>query len=203
MRAPSALFLCLLTMGVKGAVPPASLRGGLWPHRVGWLSGIPKIPSVSRASRALRRSRRQRETVRAHEGGKRAENTSQNMTTGYLTHAKLQGRYPFPCASVIALCRSKFARFPLSGSQAIFSRSCAQMAFQGRFRGCAVARAAAIAVPCHSRANFAYGYLCLSSGVKAGAKFPPEPASQGSDTEADEEVKAGRRPPRSGLALTV
>ena len=39
---------------------------------------------------------------RAHEGGKRAENTSQNMTTGYLTHAKLQGRYPFPCASVIA-----------------------------------------------------------------------------------------------------
>lgn len=40
-------------------------------------------------------------------------------------------------------------------------------------------------------------------GAKAGAKFPPEPASQGSDTEASEEVKAGRRPPRSGLALTV
>ena len=89
-------------VGVKGAVPPASLWSGLCPHRVDWLSGIPKIPSVSRASRALRRSRRQRETVRAHEGGKRAENTSQNMTTGYLTHAKLQGRYPFPCASVIA-----------------------------------------------------------------------------------------------------
>ena len=29
MRAPSALFLCLLTIGVKGAVPPASFRGGL------------------------------------------------------------------------------------------------------------------------------------------------------------------------------
>ena len=25
---------------VKGAVPPASLRGGLWPHRVGWLFAL-------------------------------------------------------------------------------------------------------------------------------------------------------------------
>ena len=66
VRAPSALFLCLLTMGVKGAVPPASLRGGLWPHRVGWPSGIPKSPSVSRTSRALQRPRRQRETVHTH-----------------------------------------------------------------------------------------------------------------------------------------
>lgn len=40
-------------------------------------------------------------------------------------------------------------------------------------------------------------------GARAPAKFPPEPASQGSDTEASEEVKAGRRPPRSGVALTV